>query len=225
MAYFVLLSAAYRRGALSAVYPVARGSAACLAAVVGIVLLGERLGPGGLAGVALLVAGTLAVALPGASRATLLPALATGAAIAGYTSLDRLGVRTGPPWLYAWGLWATCAFGLVAWSRLVPASQWTEPRRTGDPVSTTTAADLGRPLAAGLLMIGTYLLILGALAIAPLAGVAPLREASTVLAAGWGVIRLGERDGAALRLGGAAAIAAGAILLATGTLRGCVIPG
>jgi uncharacterized membrane protein len=65
-------------------------------------------------------------------------------------------------------------------------------------------------------MIAGYTLVLTALAIAPLAGVAPLRESATVLAAGWGVLRLGERDGAAWRLAGAACIAAGAILLAVG---------
>jgi hypothetical protein len=37
-----------------------------------------------------------------------------------------------------------------------------------------------------------------------------------VLAAGWGVVRLGERDRAEWRLGGAGCIAAGAILLALG---------
>jgi uncharacterized membrane protein len=57
---------------------------------------------------------------------------------------------------------------------------------------------------------------LTALAIAPLAGVAPLRESATVLAAGWGILRLGERDGAVWRRAGAGCIAVGAILLAAG---------
>src|SRR6267154_5745407 len=43
--YFVCLSNAYRRGALSVVYPLARGSAPLLAVLVGIVLLGEHLVP------------------------------------------------------------------------------------------------------------------------------------------------------------------------------------
>ena len=55
-----------------------------------------------------------------------------------------------------------------------------------------------------------------ALSIAPLAGVAPLRETATVLAAGWGVLALGEREHAVRRIGGAAAVAVGAILLAIG---------
>jgi uncharacterized membrane protein len=70
-------------------------------------------------------------------------------------------------------------------------------------------------MAAGLLMIGTYLLILAALTIAPMAAVAPLREASSVLAAGYGIARLGERRGGLLRFAGATSIAAGAVLLAT----------
>ena len=47
-AYFVPLSAAYRRGALSSVYPVARGSGALLGVVIGVDVLGERLAPAGL---------------------------------------------------------------------------------------------------------------------------------------------------------------------------------
>src|SRR5258708_26968001 len=50
--YFVCLSAAYRRGALSLVYPLARGSAPLLAVIVGIFLLGERLPPWALVAVA-----------------------------------------------------------------------------------------------------------------------------------------------------------------------------
>src|SRR5256885_10830187 len=50
--YFAFLASAYRRGDLSLVYPLARGSAPLLAVVIGVVLLNERLGPGGDAGVA-----------------------------------------------------------------------------------------------------------------------------------------------------------------------------
>jgi uncharacterized membrane protein len=218
-AYFVPLSAAYRRGALSSVYPVARGSGALLGAIVGIVVLGERLEPPGYLGVALLLAGTLVAAFATASRATVGPALLAGCAVAAYSALDRVGVRTGPAWLYAWVLWAVCAVALVAWR----AS--TAPRRAAGvglgvaaewPGSAAGRDDLGRSLAAGLLIIGTYMLILLAFQIAPLAAVAPLREATTVLAAAWGVFALGERERAGLRLGAAGTVAAGAILLAVG---------
>ena len=62
--YFLCLSAAYSRGDLSLVYPLARGSAPLLSIVVGIGLLGERLGLPAAAGVGCLVAGILLVARP-----------------------------------------------------------------------------------------------------------------------------------------------------------------
>lgn len=219
-AYFVPLSAAYRRGALSSVYPVARGSGALLGVIVGLVVLDERLQPPGYLGVALLLGGTLAAALATASRETVLPALLAGCAVAGYSALDRVGVRTGPAWLYAWALWSVCALGLVAWRALMARVRGGSRFRGADAVAGVAPAapngDLRRSLAAGLLIIGTYMLILLAFQIAPLAGVAPLREATTILAAAWGVMVLGERDRAGVRLVAAGAVAVGAILLAVG---------
>jgi uncharacterized membrane protein len=219
-AYFVPLSAAYRRGALSSVYPVARGTGALLGVVLGVVVLGERLQPPGSLGVALLLAGTLGAALATASRSTVAPALLAGCAVAGYSALDRVGVRTGPAWLYAWALWSVCAVALVTW-RAATAAAWRH--RNGAPITAPVraprdapAAGMRRSLVAGLLMIGTYLLILLAFQIAPLAGVAPLREAATILAAAWGVVALGERERAGVRLLSATAVAVGAVLLAVG---------
>ncbi len=211
-AYFVPLSAAYRRGALSSVYPVARGSGALLGVVAGVAILGERLEPPGYLGVALLLGGTLTAALATASRDTVAPALLAGCAVAGYSALDRVGVRTGPAWLYAWALWSVCAVGLIGWRALIARTRAVPPGAR--PAIDTGAADLRRSLVAGLLIMGTYMLILLAFQIAPLAGVAPLREAATILAAAWGVIALGERDRAGIRLTAAAAVGLGAILLA-----------
>ncbi len=63
------------------------------------------------------------------------------------------------------------------------------------------------------------MLILWALSIAPLSGVAPLRESAAVFAAAWGSVRLGEavdRGDLVRRIGASALIVAGAILLAIG---------
>jgi multidrug transporter EmrE-like cation transporter len=216
--YFVVLSAAYRRGPLSAAYPVARGTGAVVAAVVGIAVLGERFSSAGLAGVGLLLGGLTAIAVPAASRAAIVPALAAGICIAGYTAIDRLGVRTGPAWLYNMAIWSFIAIGLAL---LTVRPDRLLLRRLGLVPSPEPAEDppldpgFAKPMAAGLLMIGTYLLILAALTIAPMAAVAPLREASSVLAAGYGIARLGERRGGLLRFAGATSIAAGAVLLAT----------
>ena len=62
--YFVLLSAAYRRGDLSVVYPIARGTAPLLAVAIGVGLLGERLGVAGSLGVVALLAGFLLLQQP-----------------------------------------------------------------------------------------------------------------------------------------------------------------
>ena len=55
--YFLFLQSGYRLGDLSLVYPVGRGSGALLAALAGIVLLGERPGTAGLAGIVLVDSG------------------------------------------------------------------------------------------------------------------------------------------------------------------------
>ena len=49
-------------------YPIGRGTGALLAAVAGIVLLGERPGPLGMAGILLVIAGVVVIGLPGRAR-------------------------------------------------------------------------------------------------------------------------------------------------------------
>jgi len=195
LGYFHALSAAYRRGDVSSVYPVARGSAPVLAALVGIVLLGERLTPLQSAGVAVLLAGIWLARPPSSSRAALAPALLTGALIATYTTVDRLGVRLGPFWLYTWAVFAATSLCLLPWARRGHTAQ---------------------ALPVGILSIGAYGLTLAALSLAPLALVAPLRESGVVVVALWGVLRLGERERAWLKVAGAAAVLAGAALVAIG---------
>jgi len=208
-AYLWLLSSAYRRGDLSAVYPIARGSAPLLSVLVGLLILDERLTSFQLTGVALLLLGILAVTLSqGTGRATL-PALLTGVAIAAYTSVDRVGVRLTTPWLYGWLLFVLMALEL-------PLSLWIASRfgllRTG---AQTVPPDWPQALVIGAFMWAGYFLVLWALSLAPLAIVAPVRETAVVAVAVWGVWRLGERTGARLKLAGAVATLAGVALLAT----------
>ena len=222
--YFILLSAAYVRGDLSVVYPLARGTAVLLAVAVGIVVLGERPGPIGSAGVAALVAGFVWLQRPwrilaalrsrrvadGPVAAAAVPfALATGVVIAAYSAIDRVGSRTIAPWLYAAILYA----GMVAWLLAVAAARG-RLRLPG-----RTRRGVGVAAAGGLLTLGAYLLILFAFSIAPLTVVAPLRESAVVLASGWGTLRMGEaasRRAAAGRIAAAGLIVLGAVLLALG---------
>ena len=211
--YVVVLSAAYRHGDLSIVYPLARGTATLLAVAIGIGILGERLGPVGLTGVGLLLAGFFWLQRPwrvlmraargrGIDRGVGL-ALLTGVMIATYTAIDRVGTRLTEPWLYGAILSAATAIVLVGVVAVRISPGAVIPREP-------------RIVAVGLIMLVQYMAILIALSIAPLTAVAPLRESAIVLASGWGAIRLAEASGrreAAARIGAASLIVVGAVLL------------
>jgi drug/metabolite transporter (DMT)-like permease len=200
LGYWHFLSRAYRRGDVSSVYPVARGSAPVLAALIGLLVLRERLAPVQLVGVAVLVAGIWLARPPVSSRRALAPALLTGVLIATYTTVDRLGVRLGPFWLYTWAVFVATSLWLLPWARGTGAGR--------------AVAAQAAPV--GVLTVGAYGLTLAALSLAPLALVAPLRESGVIVVALWGVWRLGERERATLKVAGAAAVLAGATLLAVG---------
>lgn len=218
--YFVFLAAAYRRGDLSLVAPLARGSAPLFSVAIGVGVLGERLAAEAWIGVALVLAGLLVVQRPwrllrAAARANHGAAagfaLLTGATIVTYSALDTVGVGQAPSWLYAAILWSTCAAGLVVVAivrgRVAPENGRSERGRTA----------AGRAVVGGILTLTAYLLVLGALSRAPLALVAPLRESAVLLTALWGVLRLREateRREIAIRIAGAALVLAGAAVLA-----------
>jgi drug/metabolite transporter (DMT)-like permease len=206
--YLWLLATAYRRGDLSVVYPIARGTAPLLAVIAGLIFIGERLSPVQFAGVGLLLVGIVSVSVTQANGKATLPALLTGVAIATYSSIDRVAVRLVEPWLYGWLLVTLVAVELSAsvWlaGRLNP--EW----KPGD----ASLQSLPRAAFIGLFMWGGYFIVLWALTFAPLALVAPVREVSIIGVAVWGVWRLHERRGAAMKLSGAAAALAGVVLLA-----------
>lgn len=211
--YLWLLAAAYRRGELSAVYPIARGSAPLLAVIAGLVLLHERLTGLQFVGVGLLLAGILAVTLSQAGGRATVPALLTGVAIASYTAVDRIGVQLSTPWLYGWLLIVLMLAGISisTWiaARLTAGRRPTVERPSGGPVLSRAQATL-----IGVFMWGGYLLVLWALSLAPLSVVAPVRETAVVGVAIWGIWRLRERTGVPMKIAGAAATLAGVALLA-----------
>jgi drug/metabolite transporter (DMT)-like permease len=220
--YFTFLASAYRRGDLSLVYPLARGSAPLLAVAVGVGILGERLGPLGSIGVVALLVGILALQRPwqylratGRERSGAAGfALLTGVTIAAYSAVDSVGVKGTTPIVYAGLIWISMAVGLwlvlLGYRRFV--AQPPEPATGGAALFSARRAATG-----GLITLAAYLLILGAYRVAPLTAVAPLRESAIVLASGWGALRMREaadaRD-AARRIGAAALVLVGALLLA-----------
>jgi uncharacterized membrane protein len=219
-AYFGFLAAAYRRGDLSVVYPIARGTAPLLAVAVGIGVLGERLGQAGIICVGLLLIGLLSLQRPwrflraasrsdGAGDPAVVFALATGVMIAAYSAVDRVGARLVEPWLYAGMIWAACMvfLWLYVWFR----------RTVLRTLDETGPFDRRRAAIGGWLTLAAYLLILAAFSVAPLTAVAPLRESAIVLASGWGTMRLGEgrdRPEMVRRIVASIIVVGGAILLA-----------
>ena len=154
--YFAFLAAAYRRGDLSVVYPIARGTAPLLAVAVGIGILGEQLGPPGSPVSARSSSGCSRSNDRGGSCGPPAPdrdpavafALATGVTIAAYSAVDRVGSRLIEPLPYAAILWvstpSSCAVGRAGRRRRL------RPRGPGGP-----PAAVG-----GWLTLVAYLLIL-----------------------------------------------------------------
>jgi len=217
LVYLWLLATAYRRGELSVVYPIARGSAPLLAVGAGLGLLNEKLSAVQLAGVVLLLLGILAVTIPQTSGRATVPALLTGVAIASYTAIDRVAVQLTTPWLYGWLLVTLLAVGVTvsAWLAAKMGTGTAASRQAVlDPSTAQGQLSRGRATLIGILMWGGYFLVLWALSLAPLSVVAPVRETAVVGVAVWGVWKLRERNGAAMKLGGAAATLVGVSLLA-----------
>jgi multidrug transporter EmrE-like cation transporter len=239
-AYFVFLSAAYRRGDLSLVYPIARGTAPVLSVAVGVIVLGERLELPGWIGVGLLLAGILALQKPWAvfRRSSQMPrhvreaaafALLTGVTITAYSAVDRDGARLIDPLFYAAMLWTFGSIFLLSWIGLVVRR---DRQRAAAAEVTVAAAEVPRPGLVGRLLSGrwtragigglitvaAYLFVLVAYRYAPLTAVAPLRESAIVIISGWGSFRLKEARGrrdATIRMGVAVVVVIGAVLLAT----------
>ncbi len=230
--YFAFLASAYRRGDLSIVYPIARGTAPLLAVAIGVVILGERLGTVGFLGVACLLVGMLALQRPwqylhadgraGSGAAGF--ALLTGVTIACYSAVDSVAVRGTEAWTYAALIWASCVAFL--WSYVWIYRRWAASRVAAgvatpalDPDPPDPAFSVPRAAVGGLITLAAYLLILIAYGVAPLTAVVPLRESAIVLASGWGALRLREATGnadAARRIGAAVLVLVGALLLAFG---------
>ena len=197
--YELFLMSAYRVGALSRTYPIARGVAPMLVALGGLVFAGEHVGALALVGIVLVVGGIVSLAVQGraASPREIWWSLATGAAIATYTVIDGLGVRAShDPLSYTVTLFAFqgSIFLLMAYLR-----------RPGPFKLSNGAVVLG--VAAGVISLTGYGIVLWAQTKAPLGVVSALRETGVLWAALIGIVIFKER-------GGWRVMTAGAIVLA-----------
>ncbi|MBW8269131.1 EamA family transporter [Caldovatus aquaticus] len=204
VAYFALLAEAYARGAVALAYPLMRGTAPALAALLAWPLFGEALPPPGWLGVGAVCGGVLLLALgrraADPAAAAVACALANAAVIAAYTLVDAAGARAaGDPVAYTLWLFVLMAFPTV-------------PVLLRFRLAVPGRAEAARALGGGAASVAAYALALWAMAQAPVAAVAALRETATLFGLVLARLLLGERPGAA-GWAGAGAIAAGAALL------------
>jgi len=210
--YFILLSTAYTDHDFSLVYPIARGTAPAFLMAWSVLFLQEKLSPGGILGILLIVCGMVVIGITSLLQARggrlrlkgIATALAVALIISLYTLIDGTAVKNGPPLPYALTMFMlvpflTTAYNLRRFGWKHFASAWNGPRL---------------PLIfAALLGVVAYLLALFAYTIAPVSYSGAIREMSVVIGAFLGWQFLGESMGG-MRVLGSVVIFAGILVIA-----------
>jgi drug/metabolite transporter (DMT)-like permease len=182
--YFIGLSEAYSTGDLGQVYPLARGSAPLMTAGVTTLVLGERLGVAGWAGVVMLAVGVLLLSLRGGrlmqppDRRAVGFALFTAITICLYSIVDGIGGRTaGNPLPYTLAMFIGNALVMIAYFaiRRGPAGM--------SPAIRAMARTWTVGLFGGSMQLLSYGIAIWAMTLAPIALVAALRETSVLFGA------------------------------------------
>lgn len=191
IAYYLLVGLSYRHGDFSAVYPIFRGGAPLLTALLGMLFLGEWLPLSTLFGIILLVCGLLVLSVNAFKKGSLNAKAITSAlllafVVALYTIVDGKGARLADsPFnyvVYTHIMNAICMFPvIIIYLKIdilkVPAGVWK------------------RTLPAGALSVVAYAIVLYAMTQAPVGVVSALRETSVVFAAIIGWLFMNEKLG------------------------------
>jgi drug/metabolite transporter (DMT)-like permease len=205
--YNLLLLAGYQLGEFSQVYPLARGTAPLVVALVSVLLLHRPPAAQELAGILAVSAGliglVLAGGLPGRKELpAVATALATGLLIALYTVIDGVGVAQGPLLPY------------IGWMFLLqgPALPLLAVLRRGRRLPALLRRHALPGLAGGAISLAAYSIVLWAQTSGALAAIAALRESSIVFGALIGALFLREPLGRR-RAAAAAVVLVGVVLL------------
>jgi len=238
--YFLFLQFGYRKGDLSLVYPIGRGSGALLAALAGIALLGERPAPVTLAGIGCIIAGIVAIGIPATQRdIAARPAISEHGTVQTASAAVAVQVPAiARPRAVTAVVLALCtgAFigGYTVWDKYAVATLRTPPILQGYAAfpfmviafAPLVARDASRMrqvwrdyraqvVAAAVLAPLAYVLVLVALRFSPVSSIAPVREVSILFGVLLGRRLLGEGD-MARKLIAAAAIVVGIVAVAVG---------
>jgi drug/metabolite transporter (DMT)-like permease len=208
LGYSLCLQAGYRASDLSLVYPIARGFGPSLSFIAAVLLLGEKPTVLSAVGLALIVAGILAVAgltrePHRAPRAGIFFGLLTGLFIAAYTVNDAWAVKflALSPFIidFTGNSLRILVLTPLAWRDRITVAR--EVREYAGPAAVVSV--LG-PMG--------YILVLFAMRVAPVSHIAPARELATLAGAYMGSRLLNERM-TLERVIGAACIVVGVVSL------------
>ncbi len=185
-------AAAFTRGDMSVVYPIMRGTTPALAAFFAFLVLKESLTLIEIFGLAIVVAALIGFGWPQTvkikgSATALAFALFCGLLTAIYTVIDAYGIRLAPH-----------KFGFIAWFFVLEGfgiSVMVSFLKRSN-LRVRIAKDLRGGIMAGLLGLVTYTTALYAFSLAPIAGLAALRETSIIFGAILAALWLKEDFGA-----------------------------
>ncbi|MCG3269579.1 DMT family transporter [Yoonia sp. I 8.24] len=187
--YQLFLLKSYQMGDLTLVYPIARGSAPLIVALVSVIFLGVHLNSIELLAILIIGVGIISLALVRQSdgmqnRSAATVALITGVFIASYSLVDGLGARVAGTSL-GFYCWLAIGNGLLMIAYLAMRS----------PQTLTALPRRGLPIlfVGGSASFVAYALVTWAFTQAPIALVTALRETSIVFALLIGVFFLKER--------------------------------
>ncbi|MEF3046387.1 DMT family transporter [Pseudotabrizicola sp. L79] len=187
-AYKFFLTYAYDRGDLSRVYPIARGAAPMIVALVGGLFVVDAISARQYLAIVVLGLGILLMARgvfeQGEDRRLLPFAFGSACATATYTLIDGLGARvSGAPGAYV--AWVFVADGLIFTCGMLALRGWDVLPRDGRAWALGSVASLAS--------YGAYAVSIWAMTLAPIAVVAALRETSILFAVLIGWLAFGER--------------------------------
>jgi drug/metabolite transporter (DMT)-like permease len=207
--YYLTLAEAYRHGDLGQVYPIARGTAPLLTALLASLIVGEKLEMFGWFGVIALTAGIMLLAVRGGRQArqfdarSVVFALLTSLTITAYTLVDGIGARVAGSVAYTVWLFLLSGVAMSLYGVISVGPQ----RLTGQ-----TKANWALALCGAVLSTAAYAIAIWAMTVAPIALVAALRETSVLFATLISTLLLRE-PWVAARIAATVLVLAGALLL------------
>ena len=184
--YFYFLAKLYKKGEISTVYPIARGIGVAGTAILGQLLLKEKVSSGGVLAILFICAGILIIGLSQLRTTrdnSLYGAVLVGLIISAYSINDKIGVKSFHPIAFITGQMILTIIFLLPVVFFFYRDELVDAWRTKKKYSIVT----------GIGSLGSYLLILFAFRLGPATYIVALRECSVVIGALFGFVFLKEQ--------------------------------